>query len=1098
MYSQPWNQNLPKSKSEQELTLFDYQKAFNEYWAPYKVENGKYVDKNGNLQKAYGWKQFKRWEEFWRTRVNAKTGEFPATNTYLEYQKIIDQKGNYKSGGNWTCLGTNTSPGGYAGIGRINSIAFHPTDTNTFWIGAPAGGLWGTTDAGNTWTVLTDSNGVLGVSAIGIPSDFDVSQTIYIGTGDRDASDNYSIGILKSTDAGLNWDTTGLVFSPASKAIVNKIIISPKNDSILFTATTLGFYISTDAANSFTKTTNTSFIDFELCPGSPDTIFSATKGGDIFKSIDGGQNWTQVYDSPQNARIELAVSADNPAIVYALAAANDNGLYAILKSTDYGENFSIVYNDANLLGWSVNADDAGGQGWYDLSLATDPNNSDIVYLGGVNTWKSVDGGSSWTISSHWSGDGGIQAVHADKHYLAYQNNRSTLFECNDGGVYVKYENNNNWTFLANGLTISQIYGLGTAQTVPNETIIGLQDNGTKLDDDGVWSDVLGGDGMLCKIDYTDENIQYGSSYYGYFFRTTDEWENATYISSQFGGTGNWVTPIEIDPLDHNTIYIGYNKLWKSTDMGDNYTSIGNFSSNLDDIAICPTDNKTIYASTGNSLSVTFDGGETWENISSGLPTASEITDIAVKYNDPRTVWVTLGSFDSNNIYVSNDGGQNWTNISDGLPQIPTNCVVQNKLESTFDQIYIGTDFGVYMKNGDSAWVFYNNNLPKVVVSELDIYYNESDPYSSRLRASTYGRGLWETPMNLSGLFAPQVSTIGVNGITSNYAEFTGEITNDFGSTITESGIIVGTNPTSYITDTNIIIIHTDTAVTNGQYTVSCDTLKAGKKYYYRAYAINANGIGYGKTNTFNTECELITNLSWSEGCEQDGAFPVCFSQNQLDGSLIWKIYQGNESGYPSEAHSGLYNFEIYGSASNQGKTMLIGPTFDLTQYTAARLSFWYYIAPLFSFNDTLSLYYKSSDTGNWEYIASYLTLNEWKKVSLNLPNISDNYQFAFCANIIGARGITIDDILVEPSNDINTIENQNIQIYPNPFTNNVIIKNKNNQPSKVIITDIAGRIIYTDDFINSITVNTYNWTKGVYMVKIKSEDKILSSIIIKE
>ncbi len=157
-FSQPWLQNLPEGKPKSELTFFDYQNAFDNYWEGVDIQNGRFIDTQGKEQKAYGWKQFKRWENFWQYRVNPATGEFPTTNAGLQYKKHISENGNYRSdNGDWTSLGASSSNGGYAGIGRINTVAFHPTNTDIFWVGAPAGGLWATTDGGSTWSVTTDN-----------------------------------------------------------------------------------------------------------------------------------------------------------------------------------------------------------------------------------------------------------------------------------------------------------------------------------------------------------------------------------------------------------------------------------------------------------------------------------------------------------------------------------------------------------------------------------------------------------------------------------------------------------------------------------------------------------------------------------------------------------------------------------------------------------------------------------------------------------------------------------------------------------------------------------------------------------------------------
>ncbi len=141
LIGQEWIPYLP-NKDRSEYTLYDYQKAFSEYWKKYDVVNGKYVDENGITQKAYGWKQFKRWEHFWETRVNKKTGRFQKEEMRSAYKEYLKQISGNSKDATWVSLGPNSSDGGYAGIGRLNIIAFHPSDAGTFWVGAPSGGLW--------------------------------------------------------------------------------------------------------------------------------------------------------------------------------------------------------------------------------------------------------------------------------------------------------------------------------------------------------------------------------------------------------------------------------------------------------------------------------------------------------------------------------------------------------------------------------------------------------------------------------------------------------------------------------------------------------------------------------------------------------------------------------------------------------------------------------------------------------------------------------------------------------------------------------------------------------------------------------------------
>jgi len=749
MSAQQWTEKLPE-KGNTAFTFFDYQKAFNDYWEPFQVKNGYYFE-NGEKQKAPGWKQFKRWEHFWENRVDQKTGEFPTvdlTKIYQEY--VLDKQNGRSESGDWVSLGPNSSPGGYAGIGRINCVQFHPSNANTFWVGTPAGGIWVTQNGGISWDILNNNTEVIGVSDIVIPSDYATSGTIYIATGDRDHWDNRSIGVLKSTDQGATWEATGLSFTVGQGENTYRMLLDPTDNQTILAATTDGLYKTTNGGANWTKLTNYEFIDMESKPGDFSTIYGSTTNGKIYMSANGGNSWSQVFNS--GSRIELAVSSDEPTWVYALVSNSNSALYGIYKSTDAGSSFSQVYDGApsghNLLGWNSDGTGNSGQGWYDLSLAADPADANNVYLGGVNTWRTTDGGLTWNIANHWWGDG-VQAVHADKHNLKFNEVNGSLFEVNDGGVY-KTTNGTYWAHLSNGIVNSQIYRLSVSQTDAQTTIIGLQDNGTKALLSGVWDDVIGGDGMECLIDYTDKNVQYGSLYYGDIERTTNGWGSSTNISNNIpgGANGAWVTPYIIDPVDNQTLYVGYEDLWKTTNRGNSFTKIGDFSDgDLQSIAICQSNPSVIVVGTYNKLQKTTDGGLTWSTITSNLPASSYgVTYITIKATDANTIWATLSSYNGNSVYKTTNGGSTWANISGSLPSIPANTIVQNQFNTEEEELYVGTDAGVYMKIGAEDWVPFSTGFPNVVVDELEIYYDAVDNANSKLRAATFGRGLWESDL----------------------------------------------------------------------------------------------------------------------------------------------------------------------------------------------------------------------------------------------------------------------------------------------------------------------------------------------------------------
>ena len=579
------------------------QKTMDDYWKSQNVENG-YVLENGKKSKVPNWKLSKRWEYYWEQRINQTTGEFPTTNSAIEHEKYLKEqnalnKTTYSE--SWTNLGTNASGGGYAGLGRINCVAFHPTDVNTFWVGSPSGGIWKTTNGGTNWTILNNNQTVIGVSDIIIPSDYATSNTLYIATGDRDGgsmwslgggqgNDNNSIGVLKSTDGGATWNTTGLSYAASSIKRVFRLLIHPTNNQILLASTTDGIYKTTDGGTTWVQKSLNVWCDMEFKPGDPSIICASSTGyGSTYvnRSTDTGENWSLFSVAASGRRGELAVSLSDPTVVYLLAANSGGGVYGVYKSTNSGASFSVVNSGSpiGMLGYFTDGSGgSGGQGSYDWCIAVDPTNVNTVFIGGITTWKSTDGAVTFTANTNWTSHpfyniSGVPEVHADKHALVYQNS-TTLFEGNDGGIYKTTNGGTNWTDLSNGLVISQIYRIGISQTDANVVLTGLQDNGSKkyIGALNTWVDVTGGDGMECIVDFNNATTYMYATYVnGEIYRNTDGFSTftTTTISANIPGgqpVGFWVTPYIMNPTNAAILFAGYDKVWKTTNRGDSWTS----------------------------------------------------------------------------------------------------------------------------------------------------------------------------------------------------------------------------------------------------------------------------------------------------------------------------------------------------------------------------------------------------------------------------------------------------------------------------------------------------------------------------------------------
>jgi len=757
LHGQPWLQNLKTEKP----TFKEIQNAFYEYWKDKPIEKGK------------GYKPFKRWEYYFSTRL-LDDGNLPSSNITWENWKSYqnshtEQASRVNYIGNWVASGPDLSLGGYSGLGRINCMAFHPTNPNIFWVGTPAGGLWKTTNGGASWTTNTDYFPVLGISDIAIdPTNPNI---IYVATGDGEgaftsAGDTKSIGVLKSYDGGLTWSYTGLDWTVTSSKLIRRLIINPTNSNILIAATSDGLYRTTDAGNTWARVQPGYFMDAEFKPNDPSIVYAATAtwstGGDskIYRSVNSGSTWSTVATLQGGYRINLAVTAANSNYVDAIVINSQRGLEGLYFSSNSGASFSKYYptvtSSLNMLNTSYNGSGIGGQGEYDLAYAVNPNNVNDIWLGGVNTWNSTNGGFNWNIKTMWSGFSGdnpnnVPVVHADKHFFAFHPLvPGTLFECNDGGLYKTTNGGVSWSDLTNTMQISQIYRVGVNQNFTGNVICGLQDNGTKEVASSSWYDQTGGDGMECIIDYTNGNVEYATYVNGEISKTVNGGTLWNIIVNNNGtaGTvhepGEWVTPYIMHPTLNNTLLVGKSQVYKTINGGTTWSQLGTITGavgNIIALAYAPSNPQVIYASTRTQIFKTINGGSTWAILNGLASVAAPNTYITVNPTNPNLLYVTQGGYgDSDKVYIANSTNAftTWDNISGTLPNLPINCIVYQK--GSFGGLYIGTDVGVFYRDSSMTdWSRFNSGLPNVVVTELEIANNDH-----KIWAATFGRGLWSS------------------------------------------------------------------------------------------------------------------------------------------------------------------------------------------------------------------------------------------------------------------------------------------------------------------------------------------------------------------
>jgi PKD repeat protein len=928
------------------INFYQVQQAFYKMWNKEKEEIAKENTIKTNAyeedeSKESEYFRFKRWEYYMAPRVYP-TGDLSLPSTtwqqfesYLKsnakanqiYQQNIlnnnknNSTGNKNSNGvaslisgsGWVFAGPTGQPTG-GGAGRLNFVRFDPTNSNTIYVGAPDGGVWKSTNGGASWTTNTDQLAVIGSSDLAI--DYTNTQNMYLATGDGDHGDSRSIGVLKSTDGGATWLASGLTFTVNAGVLIYKLIINPINPNSLYAATTAGLFKTVNGGANWVNVAAGNFKDVEFKPKDTLVVY-ATTASLFYKSVNGGTVFTSITNGVPTGVNRLAIGVTNAdsSYVYLLGSLSSNsGFKGLYRSIDAGTSFTNRSTTPNLLGWSSLGNDAtsGGQGWYTLSIAVSPTNKDRVLVGGVNIWQSINGGTNWTLNAHWTGSG-APYVHADIHALEFlPGSGTTYFAGSDGGLFKTINNGVAWTDLSAGLSIAQIYKIGLSGANPNLWITGHQDNGTNLYNNSLYNYTLGGDGMDCFIDITDDNVMYGEQYNGNFNRTLDGGQNWSSIKNGLSGSAAWVTPWYQTPNPNSAantkvIYGGYTELFKSVNQGSNWTQVGAIggSGTIVDFKVAPSNDQVIYVVRSNAIFKTINGGTNWSTITN--PNSSNsITNIDVKWNDANAILITYSGYSANNkIFKSINGGTSFTNISTGLPNIPCNCVRWYP-NTTTDQMYVGCDVGVYyLDNTFSSWQPFFTNMPNVGIADIEIF-----PFTNVIRAATFGRGVWESPV-YNPVLASVYALIGQSeSITCK------------GGSVAFTDKTYG-NPTSWQWTFNGGTPATATAQNPGSVTWSNSGI-------YTITLTASNGLS---SSSFSTTVN-VTNPSTTpfvEGFEGSTFLPT-----------NWKAV--NFNGAWAQANTGKNSlksafFDNYNTNANGQRDEMQSPPIDLNSFTYAKLKF---------------------------------------------------------------------------------------------------------------------------------------------------------------
>jgi len=662
----------------------------------------------------------KRW--LWRNR----DGFMPIQNDE-DFIRTANSKSNQNQAQKgWSPLGPINFPPSFDpysghGIGRINCIAFHPTNKDIIYVGAASGGVWKTENYGKNWRPLTDDLASITVSHIAI--DPVIPSLVYFASGDYDGNTGPFLGIFKSNDSGENWTQTSLNKNEKFKnSRLKKIIINPKNTKEILTFGFNGVWKSTDAGMTWVHNETNYVQDAAIAENGTNEVYLIGRLNDsnptgIKKSIDFGTTWDTLItvlaeNASQVSRYAITISKVDPNYLYVVSASNNGGFNSFYNSKDAGKSWTKVSSfekTENILGfYGGGSDDKSGQGSYNLVLIADPKDKNKVHFGGTNIWTTNNAGANWELVSYWVNCFG-KSIHADHHYASYNPLDSQIYFANDGGIYRTKEilpgskkwmdsvdkfygeplpNVSShkfptvWENISDGLAITQFYKLGLSKNNPNYVTAGSQDNSCFYFNSDSWSNyITNWDGMSTLIDHDDPKVIYGIWQGGGLCRSDDGGKKmynylTDTLQEKLGENGLWVTPIDMNPIDSKTLIIGLRNLWQSKDKGDTWRKL--------------TDYPKMY--NADTTRVVYPG-----NI-----------DI-VKYSYSDSLYFSISSYKSNirdtankkdsitkyGFWITKDGGENWLNI-ENIPDLNFDKRIQS---IEYDKL-----------NPNVMWAVVNNKL----------------------------------------------------------------------------------------------------------------------------------------------------------------------------------------------------------------------------------------------------------------------------------------------------------------------------------------------------------------------------------------------------
>lgn len=1015
------------------------------------------------------------------------------------------------------------------GAAHVYTVEQSPQNPDLIYAGTATAGLWKSTDKGMNWQLVTSVLDVNGVYAIALdPSD---ENTVYFG--ERNGK------IWKSIDGGSSWNMTGdASFQGNDNWVRDLKIIGPNT---LLAATNSSLFRSTDGGTNWTDVHFGEHMEIEIHPTDPNILYTIkliSNRTEFYKSTDNGITWTNKpngWPAPnltdEQKRCEISVTPADPDLVYILASGKVNsegGLYGIYKSTDAGESFTFeccgsgpvgtaTVSNPNILGWSEDGAEEGGQIYYDLAMGASPTNADKVFAAGINVWRTENGGTSWTLNAHWvSWVGGLKHrySHADVHDIKFFQNGTDvdMWVASDGGLYYSSTQGDTLEPRMHGIHGTDFWGFGTGFKNGDVMVGGTYHNGTLIkyndiykggladpNSDG-WLAELGGDNYRGFVNFADSMVGYADNGAFYFSDTRNERIttksfqgdkkcNTSYIEGEYGTYG-------FHPQSYNEFYSPVvSTLYKTTDGGSSFQEVYDFNEGkILQVKVSWGDPNTVYltqkiSNTLFKIHKSTDGGISWTDVTVPLSVSgnhgNKAKYIEVDEKDPNKLWcILISNHVGYKVFQSLDGGSSWTNITS--PNIDNAFVLSIAHQyGTDDGLYIGTKKGVYYKNASQTeWQPFSNNLPfSTACAFLEPYYGEE-----KIRTATQ-RGVYECDFYESGspvaMFSADIRELNLSTNCVSDTVFFVDHSTTLKSGATYSWYFEGGSP-STSSEMNPKVVYT----VPGNYNV-------------KLVVSDSRGI------------DSIEVIDFMNVTNTFGASPQVYEDfNGVDFPPIgWRLIDSEGSswehdwpeGDDSDKVAGYPNYWV--DATGQ-EHLLALPAADFSNAQSAGISFDYTYNDNGNYIDSLALVYRTGSNPNWQII--------WAKGGNQLESLGTDvwYWYTSGANItfqnevldlgflagescvelafsnIGHYGnhIWVDNVnLFGSFTGLKENMSDYAFVYPNPSTGTFNISTSQTI-NTLDVKDITGKVVLSTALSNNFySLDLSQEANGVYFIQLVSE-----------